>query len=67
MVTPFRGIEIGLTIFLPFVLLCKFLIYPTEQLCDKISNGHQFGFLRLIEYGLSPRLTIELRKLPHNL
>ena len=40
--------------FLLFVLLCEFIIYPMEQLCDKIYNGRQFGCLRLIEYGLSP-------------
>ena len=63
----FREVRIGLTIFLLFVLLYEFIIYPTNELCDKIFNGRQFGCLRLIEYGLSARLTIELRELSHNL
>ena len=40
----FRGIEIGLSVFLVFVLLCEFIIYTTEQLCDKICIDHEFGF-----------------------
>ena len=25
------------------VVLCQFIIYTTEQLCDKIYSGHEFG------------------------
>ncbi len=53
--------------FLVFVLLCEFIICPTKQLCDKIYSSHEFGVLPSIEYGLSTRLTMELRKLSYNL
>ena len=53
-------------IFLLFVGLYRFLIYPTEELCDKIYSSRQFGCPRLIVRGLLPRLTIELRELSHN-
>ena len=51
--------------FFVFVLR-QFILYPTEQLCDKIYRDGQFGFLPLIEYGLSAQLTIALRKLSHD-
>ena len=50
-----------------FVLVLReFILYPTEQLYDKIYRDGQFGFLLLIEYGLSARLTIALRKPSHD-
>ena len=35
-----RWIQFGLRILLIVIVLCQFIIYTTEQVCDKIYRGH---------------------------